>query len=208
MAAPPDGTGSGGMAAAAGDGDGAGPGPSGGNGDSGHVSQSHSNASGLGEQEDEEGDALEASLSATAAAYAAYLLVDRSAFSEQVGGGDPQRLHFVYLFAYLFILGSHCIVPTPLFLLFVPFWARRYVASCPPLLPPPPHLLSLTVFWQVESLERSLDELLTRVDEFVGMLDMVRGSGVWRWVSVWGLGFEVWGRREAAFGVGLWAPVR
>nr|XP_027307667.2 biogenesis of lysosome-related organelles complex 1 subunit 4 [Anas platyrhynchos] len=112
MAAPPDGTGSGGMAAApGGDGDGAGPGPSGGNGDSGHVSQSHSNASGLGEQEDEEGDALEASLSATAAAYTAYLLVDRSAFSEQV-----------------------------------------------------------------ESLERSLDELLTRVDEFVGMLDMIRSD--------------------------------
>lgn len=115
MAAPPDGTGSGGMAAApGGDGDGAGPGPSGGNGDSGHVSQSHSNASGLGEQEDEEGDALEASLSATAAAYTAYLLVDRSAFSEQVGSGDPQRLHFVCLFAYLFISGSRCIVPASL----------------------------------------------------------------------------------------------
>jgi len=27
----------------------------------------------------------------------------------------------------------------------------------------------------VESLEKSLEELLTRVDEFVGMLDMVRG---------------------------------
>uniref|UniRef100_A0A8C9EPE6 Biogenesis of lysosomal organelles complex 1 subunit 4 n=1 Tax=Pavo cristatus TaxID=9049 RepID=A0A8C9EPE6_PAVCR len=79
-------------------------------GDSGNVSQSHSNASGLGGQEDEEGDALDASLSATAAAYSAYLLVERSAFSEQV-----------------------------------------------------------------ESLEKSLEELLTRVDEFVGMLDMVRG---------------------------------
>lgn len=27
----------------------------------------------------------------------------------------------------------------------------------------------------MESLEKSLEELLTRVDEFVGMLDMVRG---------------------------------
>ncbi|XP_035406350.1 biogenesis of lysosome-related organelles complex 1 subunit 4 [Cygnus olor] len=113
MAAPAEGPGSGGMAAASGDGDGAGAGPCprGDSGDSGHVSQSHSNASGLGEQEDEEGDALEASLSATAAAYAAYLLVDRSAFSEQV-----------------------------------------------------------------ESLEKSLDDLLTRVDEFVGMLDMIRSD--------------------------------
>ncbi|POI19678.1 hypothetical protein CIB84_016577 [Bambusicola thoracicus] len=80
-------------------------------GDSGNVSQSHSNASGLGGQEDEEGDALDASLSATAAAYSAYLLVERSAFSEQV-----------------------------------------------------------------ESLEKSLEELLTRVDEFVGMLDMIRSD--------------------------------
>ncbi|NXJ06794.1 BL1S4 protein, partial [Odontophorus gujanensis] len=80
-------------------------------GDSGHVSQSHSNASGLGGQEDEEGDALDASLRATASAYSAYLLVERSAFSEQV-----------------------------------------------------------------ESLEKSLEELLTRVDEFVGMLDMIRSD--------------------------------
>lgn len=50
--------------------------------DSGNVSQSHSSASGLGEPEDE--DASEASLSATAAAYSAYLLADRSLFSEQV----------------------------------------------------------------------------------------------------------------------------
>lgn len=33
------------------------------------------------------------------------------------------------------------------------------------------------MFSQVESLEKSLDDLLTRVDEFVGMLDMVRVSG-------------------------------
>ncbi|XP_064363006.1 biogenesis of lysosome-related organelles complex 1 subunit 4 isoform X7 [Dromaius novaehollandiae] len=76
-------------------------------GDSGNVSQSHSNASGLGEQEGEEGDASEASLSATAAAYSAYLLPDRAAFCTQI-----------------------------------------------------------------ESLEKSLEDLLTRVDEFVGMLDM------------------------------------
>ncbi|XP_076186243.1 biogenesis of lysosome-related organelles complex 1 subunit 4 isoform X2 [Aptenodytes patagonicus] len=73
--------------------------------DSGNVSQSHSSASGLGEPEDE--DASEASLSATAAAYSAYLLADRSLFSEQI-----------------------------------------------------------------ESLDKSLEDLLTRVDEFVGMLDM------------------------------------
>lgn len=53
--------------------------------DSGNVSQSQSRASGLGEAEDE--DASEASLSATAAAYSAYLLADRSLFSEQVGMG-------------------------------------------------------------------------------------------------------------------------
>lgn len=53
--------------------------------DSGNVSQSQSRASGLGEAEDE--DASEASLSATAAAYSAYLLADRSLFSEQVGEG-------------------------------------------------------------------------------------------------------------------------
>lgn len=52
--------------------------------DSGNVSQSHSSASGLGEPDDE--DALEASLSATAAAYSAYLLADRSLFSEEVRG--------------------------------------------------------------------------------------------------------------------------
>ncbi|XP_013817431.2 biogenesis of lysosome-related organelles complex 1 subunit 4 [Apteryx mantelli] len=80
-------------------------------GDSGNVSQSHSNASGLGEQEDEEGDAAEASLSATAAAYSAYLLPDRAAFCAQI-----------------------------------------------------------------ESLEKSLEDLLTRVDEFVGMLDMIRSD--------------------------------
>ncbi|NXC12241.1 BL1S4 protein, partial [Corythaeola cristata] len=74
--------------------------------DSGNVSQSHSSASGLGEPEDE--DVLEASLSATAAAYSAYLLADRSLFSEEI-----------------------------------------------------------------ESLDKSLEDLLTRVDEFVGMLDMV-----------------------------------
>lgn len=83
MEAPPDGRPGGGMAAA-GVGAEAAVGRSG--GDSGNVSQSHSNASGLGGQEDEEGDALDASLSATAAAYSAYLLVERSAFSEQVGG--------------------------------------------------------------------------------------------------------------------------
>uniref|UniRef100_A0A8C4PDW4 Biosis of lysosomal organelles complex 1 subunit 4 n=1 Tax=Dromaius novaehollandiae TaxID=8790 RepID=A0A8C4PDW4_DRONO len=80
-------------------------------GDSGNVSQSHSNASGLGEQEGEEGDASEASLSATAAAYSAYLLPDRAAFCTQI-----------------------------------------------------------------ESLEKSLEDLLTRVDEFVGMLDMIRSD--------------------------------
>lgn len=52
--------------------------------DSGHVSQSHSSASGLGEPEDE--DTLEALLSATAAAYSAYLLADRSLFSDEVRG--------------------------------------------------------------------------------------------------------------------------
>lgn len=60
--------------------------------DSGNVSQSHSSASGLGEPEDE--DAWEASLGATAAAYSAYLLADRSLFSEQVrgrGGRWPPR---------------------------------------------------------------------------------------------------------------------
>ncbi|XP_076186242.1 biogenesis of lysosome-related organelles complex 1 subunit 4 isoform X1 [Aptenodytes patagonicus] len=77
--------------------------------DSGNVSQSHSSASGLGEPEDE--DASEASLSATAAAYSAYLLADRSLFSEQI-----------------------------------------------------------------ESLDKSLEDLLTRVDEFVGMLDMIRSD--------------------------------
>ncbi|KAF1399533.1 Biogenesis of lysosome-related organelles complex 1 subunit 4, partial [Spheniscus mendiculus] len=71
--------------------------------------QSHSSASGLGEPEDE--DASEASLSATAAAYSAYLLADRSLFSEQI-----------------------------------------------------------------ESLDKSLEDLLTRVDEFVGMLDMIRSD--------------------------------
>ncbi|XP_031444928.1 biogenesis of lysosome-related organelles complex 1 subunit 4 [Phasianus colchicus] len=108
MEAPPDGRPGGGMAAAEIGAEAAG-GCSG--GDSGNVSQSHSNASGLGGQEDEDGDALDASLSATAAAYSAYLLVERSAFSEQV-----------------------------------------------------------------ESLEKSLEELLTRVDEFVGMLDMIRSD--------------------------------
>ncbi|XP_015710615.1 biogenesis of lysosome-related organelles complex 1 subunit 4 [Coturnix japonica] len=106
MEAPPDRGPGGGMAAA---------GPEEGGersaGDSGNVSQSHSNASGLGGQEDDEGDALDASLSATAAAYSTYLLVERSAYSEQV-----------------------------------------------------------------ESLEKSLEELLTRVDEFVGMLDMIRSD--------------------------------
>lgn len=53
--------------------------------DSGNVSQSQSRASGFGEAEDE--DVSEASLSATAAAYSAYLLADRSLFSEQVGEG-------------------------------------------------------------------------------------------------------------------------
>ncbi|XP_074002776.1 biogenesis of lysosome-related organelles complex 1 subunit 4 [Numenius arquata] len=77
--------------------------------DSGNVSQSHSSASGLGEPEDE--DAWEASLGATAAAYSAYLLADRSLFSEQI-----------------------------------------------------------------ESLDKSLEDLLTRVDEFVGMLDMIRSD--------------------------------
>lgn len=57
--------------------------------DSGNVSQSQSRASGLGEAEDE--DASEASLSATAAAYSAYLLADRSLFSEQVRGAGPGR---------------------------------------------------------------------------------------------------------------------
>lgn len=57
--------------------------------DSGNVSQSHSSASGLGEPEDE--DAWEASLSATAAAYSAYLLADRSLFSEQVRGAAAPR---------------------------------------------------------------------------------------------------------------------
>lgn len=131
MAAPADGPGGGGMAAAPGDGDGdgAGPCPSGDSGDSGHVSQSHSNASGLGEQEDEEGDALEASLSATAAAYAAYLLVDRSAFSEQVSGRDPQRLYFIYLFIYF--CGEARPVASSQRLFFASFWARRDVAVCP-----------------------------------------------------------------------------
>ncbi|XP_005482963.2 biogenesis of lysosome-related organelles complex 1 subunit 4 [Zonotrichia albicollis] len=101
----------GGMAAAAGAGDRTGaelpdacPGA-----DSGNVSQSQSRASGLGEAEDE--DVSEASLSATAAAYSAYLLADRSLFSEQI-----------------------------------------------------------------ESLDKSLEDLLTRVDEFVGMLDMIRSD--------------------------------
>lgn len=58
--------------------------------DSGNVSQSQSRASGLGEAEDE--DASEASLSATAAAYSAYLLADRSLFSEQVGEGPGRGL--------------------------------------------------------------------------------------------------------------------
>lgn len=57
--------------------------------DSGNVSQSQSRASGLGEAEDE--DASEASLSATAAAYSACLLADRSLFSEQVGAGPGLR---------------------------------------------------------------------------------------------------------------------
>ncbi|OPJ68455.1 biogenesis of lysosome-related organelles complex 1 subunit 4 [Patagioenas fasciata monilis] len=70
---------------------------------------SHSSASGLGEPEDE--DALEASLSATAAAYSAYLLADRSLFSEEI-----------------------------------------------------------------ESLDKNLEDLLTRVDEFVGMLDIIRSD--------------------------------
>lgn len=83
MEAPPDGRPGGGMAAAGVGAEAAGDCSS---GDSGNVSQSHSNASGLGGQEDEDGDALDASLSATAAAYSAYLLVERSAFSEQVGG--------------------------------------------------------------------------------------------------------------------------
>ncbi|XP_074679637.1 biogenesis of lysosome-related organelles complex 1 subunit 4 [Strix aluco] len=99
------------MAAAAGPGEGAGadlPGACPG-ADSGNVSHSHSSASGLGEPEDE--DASEASLSATAAAYSAYLLADRSLFSEQI-----------------------------------------------------------------ESLDKSLEDLLTRVDEFVGMLDMIRSD--------------------------------
>ncbi|KAK2518369.1 Bloc1s4 [Columba guinea] len=56
--------------------------------DSGNVSQSHSSASGLGEPEDE--DALEASLSATAAAYSAYLLADRSLFSEEIRTDSSQ----------------------------------------------------------------------------------------------------------------------
>ncbi|RLW13179.1 hypothetical protein DV515_00000087 [Chloebia gouldiae] len=77
--------------------------------DSGNVSQSQSRASGLGEAEDE--DASEASLSATAAAYSACLLAERSLFSEQI-----------------------------------------------------------------ESLDKSLEDLLTRVDEFVGMLDMIRSD--------------------------------
>ncbi|NWX04511.1 BL1S4 protein, partial [Caloenas nicobarica] len=77
--------------------------------DSGNVSQSHSSASGLGEPEDE--DALEASLSATAAAYSACLLADRSLFSEEI-----------------------------------------------------------------ESLDKSLEDLLTRVDEFMGMLDIIRSD--------------------------------
>ncbi|XP_005153644.1 biogenesis of lysosome-related organelles complex 1 subunit 4-like [Melopsittacus undulatus] len=77
--------------------------------DSGHVSQSHSSASGLGEPEDE--DTLEALLSATAAAYSAYLLADRSLFSDEI-----------------------------------------------------------------ETLDKNLDDLLTRVDEFVGMLDIIRSD--------------------------------
>ncbi|KAK2539973.1 Bloc1s4 [Columba livia] len=56
--------------------------------DSGNVSQSHSSASGLGEPDDE--DALEASLSATAAAYSAYLLADRSLFSEEIRTDSSQ----------------------------------------------------------------------------------------------------------------------
>ncbi|XP_025890683.1 biogenesis of lysosome-related organelles complex 1 subunit 4 [Nothoprocta perdicaria] len=80
-------------------------------GDSGHVSQSPSSASGLGGQGDADGGALEATLSAAAAAYAAYLLPDRAVYSAQV-----------------------------------------------------------------ESFEESLEDLLTRVDEFVGMLDMIRSD--------------------------------
>uniref|UniRef100_A0A669P7D3 Biogenesis of lysosomal organelles complex 1 subunit 4 n=1 Tax=Phasianus colchicus TaxID=9054 RepID=A0A669P7D3_PHACC len=87
MEAPPDGRPGGGMAAAEIGAEAAG-GCSG--GDSGNVSQSHSNASGLGGQEDEDGDALDASLSATAAAYSAYLLVERSAFSEQIRSDSSQ----------------------------------------------------------------------------------------------------------------------
>ncbi|XP_071593093.1 biogenesis of lysosome-related organelles complex 1 subunit 4 isoform X3 [Heliangelus exortis] len=108
--------GSGDMAAAAGSGEAAEaeppgtepPGTSSG-ADSGNVSQSHSSASGLGEAEDE--DASEALLSATAAEYSSYLLVDRSLFIEEI-----------------------------------------------------------------ESLDKSLEDLLTRVDEFVGMLDMIRSD--------------------------------
>ncbi|KAM6101581.1 biogenesis of lysosome-related organelles complex 1 subunit 4 isoform 2-T2 [Theristicus caerulescens] len=100
------------MAAAAGAGEGAAAEPPGAcpGADSGNVSQSHSSASGLGEPEEEE-DPSEASLSATAAAYSAYLLADRSLFSDQI-----------------------------------------------------------------ESLDKSLEDLLTRVDEFVGMLDMIRSD--------------------------------
>lgn len=34
--------------------------------------------------------------------------------------------------------------------------------------------LQVTSVLQIESLDKSLEDLLTRVDEFVGMLDMVR----------------------------------
>ncbi|KAM9575845.1 biogenesis of lysosome-related organelles complex 1 subunit 4 isoform 2-T2 [Guaruba guarouba] len=59
--------------------------------DSGHVSQSHSSASGLGEPEDE--GTLEAFLSATAAAYSAYLLADRSLFSDEIRSDSSQVIN-------------------------------------------------------------------------------------------------------------------
>lgn len=37
----------------------------------------------------------------------------------------------------------------------------------------------MTSVLQIESLDKSLEDLLTRVDEFVGMLDMVCISWMW-----------------------------
>ncbi|XP_010186676.1 PREDICTED: biogenesis of lysosome-related organelles complex 1 subunit 4-like [Mesitornis unicolor] len=53
---------------------------------------------------------------------------------------------------------------------------RHLRAQTPPMLPPSRSRISLLPEYTIESLDKSLEDLLTRVDEFVAMLDMIRSD--------------------------------